>query len=295
MTIQDCYRILGTPPTATDEEITRAFKKLAQRYHPDKNRDRVEWATRMMADLNVSYTTVMSHRFTQSSGEEAETTEQHEETDKARGETRHNQRPQEEREKNRQEEIRDIFERDLLIKRFVKYREISKDFLYKYFQYNLYNLARREASDNKRIFNNIVYHLRKTYHSILQLMALTRDEELLQHFSVFSGMLFHFYRASECLNILDSYSNIIDVEAYRLYKKGDEALHVSHKEIFYDRHNRGTLKKEVALPYLLKAEHDLRETVRRFPQSTWSVETRIKLEYVQALKRYFALFFTSGD
>ena len=39
--IEDCYRILDIPESATEEEIKKAFRKQALRWHPDKNRDKV--------------------------------------------------------------------------------------------------------------------------------------------------------------------------------------------------------------------------------------------------------------
>ena len=36
---QDYYKTLGVGKTATEQEIKKAFRKLAQKYHPDKNPD----------------------------------------------------------------------------------------------------------------------------------------------------------------------------------------------------------------------------------------------------------------
>ena len=52
---KDYYKILGMPRNAGDEEIKKAFRKLAMQYHPDRNKGREEWANEKFKEINEAY------------------------------------------------------------------------------------------------------------------------------------------------------------------------------------------------------------------------------------------------
>ena len=56
----NAYEILGISPGATQEEITKAYKKLAIKYHPDKNRGNEEWAKKKFIEVGEAYQSLSS-------------------------------------------------------------------------------------------------------------------------------------------------------------------------------------------------------------------------------------------
>lgn len=52
---EDYYQILGVKKTASDAEIKKAFKKLAIKYHPDKNKDDPEGAKARFQKIANAY------------------------------------------------------------------------------------------------------------------------------------------------------------------------------------------------------------------------------------------------
>lgn len=59
--MSDPYGILGVSPAATDEEIAKAYKKLAKKYHPDLNPGN-EAAARLMGRINQAYDEIKIQR-----------------------------------------------------------------------------------------------------------------------------------------------------------------------------------------------------------------------------------------
>lgn len=52
--MRDPYEVLGVTRDASEEDITRAYRKLAKQYHPDLNPNNEE-AARKMAEVNAAY------------------------------------------------------------------------------------------------------------------------------------------------------------------------------------------------------------------------------------------------
>ena len=52
--IDDPYSVLGLTPDASDEEVKRAYRALAKKYHPDMNPGG-QRAAEMMNSINAAY------------------------------------------------------------------------------------------------------------------------------------------------------------------------------------------------------------------------------------------------
>ena len=55
MSSDDYYALLGLKKTATDDEIKKAYRKLAIKWHPDKNPDNKEKAQEMFKKIGEAY------------------------------------------------------------------------------------------------------------------------------------------------------------------------------------------------------------------------------------------------
>jgi curved DNA-binding protein CbpA len=64
----DPYKVLGVDPAATDEEVKKAYRELARKYHPDNyvNTPLSDLAEEKMKEVNEAYETIQKMRKEQS-------------------------------------------------------------------------------------------------------------------------------------------------------------------------------------------------------------------------------------
>ncbi len=52
---KDYYQVLGVPKNATEEQIKKAYRKLAMQYHPDRNPGKEQWANERFKEINEAF------------------------------------------------------------------------------------------------------------------------------------------------------------------------------------------------------------------------------------------------
>lgn len=58
MSNQDYYKVLGVDKNATEQDIKKAYRKLARKYHPDLNKDDPKTAEEKFKEVNEAYQTL---------------------------------------------------------------------------------------------------------------------------------------------------------------------------------------------------------------------------------------------
>ncbi len=62
--MNDPYKVLGVDPAASDDEVKKAYRELARKYHPDKytDTDLADLAAEKMKEVNAAYDAIQKMR-----------------------------------------------------------------------------------------------------------------------------------------------------------------------------------------------------------------------------------------
>jgi len=62
--MNDPYKVLGISPSATDDEVRKAYKELVKKYHPDQYQDNplADVAAEKMTEVNAAFDEIMNMR-----------------------------------------------------------------------------------------------------------------------------------------------------------------------------------------------------------------------------------------
>ncbi len=60
--INDPYRVLGVPSSASNDELKKAYRNLSKKYHPDANLDQPEVAEQKFKEVQEAYQIIMDMR-----------------------------------------------------------------------------------------------------------------------------------------------------------------------------------------------------------------------------------------
>ena len=52
---RDYYEVLGVNKNATDDELKKAFRRMAKKYHPDANQNNKKEAEEKFKEVNEAY------------------------------------------------------------------------------------------------------------------------------------------------------------------------------------------------------------------------------------------------
>ena len=63
----DPYKVLGLSPTASDEEVKKAYRKLSRKYHPDANinNPNKDQAEEKFKEIQAAYQMIMNKQKTE--------------------------------------------------------------------------------------------------------------------------------------------------------------------------------------------------------------------------------------
>ncbi|MBB6480785.1 DnaJ domain-containing protein [Spirochaeta isovalerica] len=256
---KESLRVLGLSETSTLQDLSTVFRKLVKKYHPDLNRDREEWSTRQMHQLNEAYDAA----FTYLSIPVAERIISS--AIKSRPEP---QQPQHNYRRKRDPQ----FSRTL---------ETALQYMYSametYYQYGLDKIALRREGTRRSRYSSVIRKVKKGFQLLKPLAGspMTAGEE--EELEITVNFFRYFYKNIHIFSIRPADSTAYERKAFRHFTHGSDLIDRIIKEImfidFVEPFRRGRLSENIKL-----AEAELNTIIIDYSEALCLREAEIKKE-----------------
>jgi curved DNA-binding protein CbpA len=317
MDIYESYKILGVSTTAEIEEITKAFKLLAKKFHPDANPDKLDWAHKKMSDLNQAYQVIVDYKkgkSTSSSRPGPSLTEYLKNLFKKEGYTFtgnfNKKHPDAKNQKQAQdktsyydnhpsyEDVKKAAEnRQNIISKVSREFKLKKDFIdeamFVYYQYKLYKRPLRKEGVGRLKFGDVRRNLKRGLMAIDKIYKSCPLDDLKEELKLYIDFVDKFVKSIDCKDYISSYNDIRNVEAYRYYRDGSDKLDKAFRNVFFETKTTKNIFREVNIANLLSlAMENFIFIGEQYNQSNFAADASIKadlLDYFYRLyiKKYF--------
>jgi len=257
MELKEAFRILGLGEESSIEDLNSSFRKLAKRYHPDFNREKEAWANKRMTEINLAYETALNY-FTSPS------------------------------EKLSLNNIKD----NILV--FSRYFNRAKNYIFQgmltYYQYGLENVHLRNEGVRRIRFNDSIRYMEKGIKSLKDVYSVVVDPVQKEWCETLLNFSTAFFRNMNNSNYFKPTGNIYENKAYWHFYQGAILLDEAIKEVLFGDLIVNIPNKGNYISKLSRSYEEFTLVISEYPQSTWVVDTILKIYMVELLTKLIKIF-----
>ncbi|MFW5994567.1 MAG: J domain-containing protein [Spirochaetia bacterium] len=296
MRLETALRIFGLNPDPSTEELNKAFRRLAKRYHPDSNGERVEWATHQMASINVAYETIrksiregrtQSPRNTAqsaSSGAQRAKTGAHR---PRRGYSRHAAAGAAPGNTPGSSHATRMYARPLGGSARVAFLDAKKRVLegmHTYYQFGLENVHLRHEGPHRLKYRRATRLVMKGLERFAELWTQYGPLDPESAYARFYTFTDYFYRSMFLERYNNPYSGKLDQLAYGHYRDATRLLDETIRDTFFP----GMTGKSVYDPtvQLQICRQEFSNVIAHYFESNWIEESTLKMKLLDSFEKY---------
>ena len=310
--IIEAFNLLGISEGASIVEITKAYRKLAKKYHPDSNQENLDYAHKMMVRINEAYSIVKRYLESELEFEKNIDRQYYRENRKTESKYEYSynnsalwkwiqkfERERREKEERRRKEIekrrreekayREFFER-LAKEQFLekedrkKYQILLKhtiNTMEGFFRNNLHNQRFRERPYMKSVFDEFM----ERYELLLEKSKKLATEFKSHLYSTKSKYLYEFLKTFifDAVTVLP-YPKDVSASSLRMY---EDAVYVSERFMYSFFSQKDDVPKNSVMELLKRSLNGYEMFLKSFPDSPLLMYAEAKIDLLEKFYRAF--------